>query len=208
MMMLAFCLLAAIPAITAGSGSVSSKETKTFHPKPSAWMLKPVAENHSFQMPTPKALSANSDTVYVIHTLYSAAGGVCADTILSRIAYANFHCFATSLTTSMMYSCSSGKTIFFLLTFFSFHHAFCLLFVTSSSFCGAEYICYYYEYSDDVCNTYLNGYEMALGTCKVTDEDDDGYVSDGGAGIVFLSQGLTAQVGLPAPLPGTSVTNR
>ena len=119
-MMLAFCLLAAIPAITAGSGSVSSKETKTFHPKPSAWMLKPVAENHSLQMPTPKALSANSDTVYVIHTFYSAAGGVCADTILSRIAYANFHCFATSLTTSMMYSCSSGKTIFFLLTFFLF----------------------------------------------------------------------------------------
>uniref|UniRef100_A0A7S3M730 Uncharacterized protein n=1 Tax=Spumella elongata TaxID=89044 RepID=A0A7S3M730_9STRA len=128
-------------------------------------------------MPTPKALSANSDTVYVIHTLYSAAGGVCDDAILSRFAYANFHCFATSPTTSMMYSCSS------------------------------EYICYYYEYSDDICNTYLNGYEMALGTCKVTDEDDDGYVSDGGAGIVFLSQGLTAQVGLPAPLPGTSLTN-
>lgn len=112
-MMLAFCLLAALPAITAGSDSVSSKETKTFHPKPSAWMLKPVSENHSLQMPTPKALSANSDTVYVIHTFYSAAGGVCDDAILSRIAYANFHCYATSLTTSMMYICSSGEAIFF-----------------------------------------------------------------------------------------------
>ena len=205
-MMLVFCLLAAIPAITAGSDSVSSKETKTFHPKPSAWMLKPVAENHSLQMPTPKALSANSDTVYVIHTFYSAAGGVCDDAILSRIAYANFHCFATSLTTSMMYSCSSGETFFFL-SFVIFHRALCL-FLPPSSLCDAEYICYYYEYSDDVCNTYLNGYEMAFGTCKVTDEDDDGYVSDGGAGIVFLSQGLTAQVGLPAPLPGISLTNK
>jgi len=47
-----------------------------------------------------------------------------------------------------------------------------------------------------------------MGYCQYTDANDDGYVSDSGTGIVFLSQKITVQLGLPTALPGTSTTLR
>eukprot|EP01032_Pedospumella_encystans_P012086 gene12086-14005_t len=179
--MLVNCLLALITAVGAVSGSASTKETRNFHPKPSEWMLKPTTDNNSDQKPTPKALSfrnslGDSDTYFIIHIYYSATGGVCDYGVLSRVAYATNHCFVTSSTSSGMYYCAGDTT------------------------------CYYYEYSDTVCGNSLGYTGLDIGTCKYTDADDDGYVTDGGAGIVFLSQQLTAQLGLPPPLLGTSTT--
>ena len=71
-----------------------------------------------------------------------------------------------------------------------------------------EYVCYYYEYSDVNCVNQVNSFSMNMGMCLEGDANDDGYVTDGGAGIAFLSQMLTAQRGLPLPLPGNSTTLR
>lgn len=112
--MLTLCLIALVPVLAASASVLSNKNTKTtYFPKPNGWMLKPVAERESPELPDPRVMASRSsvlasDDWFVVQTYYAATGSNCNYESTMKVVYATNYCFQTDATSSAIFSCSSG----------------------------------------------------------------------------------------------------
>jgi len=100
--------LAVVPLLlTTVVSAVSHEGSKiTYHPKPSAWMMKPLTEKDSHH----SRIVSDSGSWVVTQSFYEIQGSFCTYQPTMQLSYTSDFCIQTGPSTYAMYSCTYGMS--------------------------------------------------------------------------------------------------